>query len=174
MEITNYTELVTNMETVKKLVNKTIECSKDYTDSKKSDILYQMIYYIHKTLRHIITLSQGEREIVVSYIMKYIRGILAIDSGVWRIVNIGETQIRVKFNRFSGDGLEVFMNEHDCVFAKQHISDQGLEYLIKYWDETKEGIDAGIKEGVYMINRGKQEALKKQLELHEAVKNFKV
>ena len=34
--------------------------------------------------------------------------------------------------------------------------------------------DAGIKEGMYMINRGKQDALKKQLELHEVVKNFKI
>lgn len=174
MEITDYTELVTNMETVNKLVNKTIECSKDYTDSKKGDILYQMIYYIHKTLQHIITLGQDERRIVVSYIMKYIRGTFAIDSGDWRIANIGETQIRVRFDRFNGDGLEVFMHEYDCVFTKQHVSDQGLKYLIRYWDETKEGIDAGIKEGMYMINRGRQEALKKQLELHEAVKNFKV
>ena len=174
MEITSYKELIDNMEQVNALVNKTIECSKDYTDAKKDDILYQMIYYIHKTLQHIITLNYDERKIVVSYIMKYIRGTFAIECGNWKIANIGETQVKVWFDRFDGDNVSVYMHEYDCAFIKQRLSDKGLQYLIRYWDETKEGIDAGIKEGMYMINRGKQEALKKQLELHEAVKNFKI
>ena len=174
MEITSYKELIDNMEQVNTLVNKTIECSKDYTDSKKDDILYQMIYYIHKTLQHIITLNDNERGIIVSYIMKYLRGTFLIESGNWRVANIGETQIKVSFGRFDGDSLAVYMHEYDCVFVKQLLSDHGLKYLIRYWDEIKEGIDAGIKEGMYMINRGKQEALKKQLELHEAIKNFKI
>ena len=173
MEITSYKALIDNMDAVNTLVNKTIECSKDYTDSKKDDIIFQMVYYIQGVLKDIMKLDTNERGIIVSYIMKYIRGTLSIESGDWRTI-CGNTQIKVSFDRFDGDNLRVFMHEYDCVFDKLNISDQGLKYLIKYWDETKEGIDAGIKEGMYMINRGKQEALKKQLELHEAVKNFKI
>ena len=174
MEITSYKELIDNMEQVNALVNKTIECSKDYTNSKKGDIVFQMVYYIQGVLKDIMKLDTNERGIIVSYIMKYIRGTLSIESGNWRIANIGETQIKVSFSRFDGDNLAVYMHEYDCAFAKQLLSDHGLKYLIRYWDEIKEGIDTGIKEGMYMINRGKQEALKKQLELHEAIKNFKI
>ena len=173
MEITSYKALIDNMEAVNTLVNKTIECSKDYTDSKKDDIIFQMVYYIQGILKDIMKLDAKERSLIVSYIMKYIKGTFDIESGNWRTIH-GDTQIKVSFNRFDGDNLRIFMHEYDCVFDKSNISDKGLKYLIKYWDETKEGIDAGIKEGMYMINRGKQEALKKQLELHEAIKNFKI
>ena len=173
MEITNYKELINNMEVVNKLVNKTIECSKDYTDSKKGDIIDQMVSYISKTLSDISKLNNSDRQIVVSYIMKYLTGVFKISSGPFGGDGEGAT-IQIFFNRFDGDGIRAYSYGSEYWYERKKISDQGLKYLIKYWDETKEGIDAGIKEGMYMINRGKQDALKKQLELHEAIKNFKI
>lgn len=45
---------------------------------------------------------------------------------------------------------------------------------MKCWDETKDSIHEGIKEGFYMLNLGRKSALEKQLKFHEAVKNFKI
>ena len=120
MEITSYKELIGNMEQVNALVNKTIECSKDYTDSKKGDIIFQMAYYIQGVLKDVMKLDAKERGLIVSYIMKYIRGTFNIESGDWRTI-CGNTQIKVSFDRFDGDNLRVFMHEYDCVFDKLNM-----------------------------------------------------
>jgi hypothetical protein len=173
MDIISYEGLIANMEMVNKLVNKTIECSKDYTDSKKSDVIDQMVSYISNTLSDISMLNNNDRQIVVSYIMKYLKGVFKISSGPFGGNGEGAT-IQIFFDRFDGDLIRVYSYSSEYWYERKSISDKGLQYLIKYWDETKECINTGIKEGIYMINRGRQEALKKQLELHEAVKNFKV
>lgn len=118
MEIMNYEAMVANFNAVNKLVNKTIECSKDYTDSQKGDIIDQMISYIVNTLSDISTLDINDRRIVVSYIMKYLKGGFKISSGPFGGDGEGAT-IQIFFDRFDGDLIRVFSYESDHWFSKK-------------------------------------------------------
>lgn len=173
MEIMNYNQMLENANAVKVLVNKTIECSKDYTDSKKGDIVEQMVEYIQRTLSVVCALEKRERNVVIGYIMKYLHNGLRIISGPFGGDGEGAA-IQIFFNRFSGDLIRAYVCEDGYWFSQKKISDKGLECLIECWSQTKEDIDTGIKEGVYMLNLGKKSELEKQLKLHEAVKNFKI
>lgn len=173
METMNYNQMLENANTVKILVNKTIECSKDYTDSKKDDIVDQMIEYIQRTLSGVCTLNQKDRDVIIGYIMKYMNNGMCISSGPF--CGEGEAAaIQISFNRFDGDLIRAYACEYGYWFSERKISDKGLECLIGRWEDTKKCIDVGIKEGVYMLNCGKKTALEKQLKFHEAVKNFKI
>ena len=173
MEVMNYNQMLENANAVKVLVNKTIECSKDYTDSKKDDIVEQMVEYIQRTLSGACALEKHERTVVIGYIMKYLHNGLRISSGPFGGDGKGAC-IQIFFNRLSGDLVRAYVCESGYWFSQKQISDKGLECLIECWSQIKEGIDAGIKEGVYMINLGKKGELERQLKLHDAVKNFKI
>lgn len=173
METMNYQAIIANYEVVKALTNKTIECSKDYTDSKKGDIIDQMVEWISSTLSDISVLDNHALNVIISYVMKYLKGTFHISSGPFCGDGEGAT-IQIFFNRFNGDLIRAYSYGSDYWFSTKNISDQGLQYLIKHWDGIKDDIHTGIKEGVYMLNKGRQSALEKQLELHEAIKNFQI
>lgn len=173
MEIVNYEALLANANAVKALVNKTIECSKDYTDSHKDGILRQMIEYLHKTLQHIASLDLETRKLIISYIRKYMLSLLVFEAKDYLINGLTAT-IRIKFDKFDGDLVDVYLTENCYWFEREYISDKGLKFLINRWQEIKKGIDAGIREAMDMINRSKESQLKSQLALHEAIKNFQV
>jgi hypothetical protein len=66
------------------------------------------------------------------------------------------------------------MNEDGYWKSQHQVNDDCLEYLIERWNEYKQYLDKGIKDAVAKINSDNQYNLKKQLKLHEAVKNFTV
>ena len=53
MEIMNYAEMIENAKVINTLASKTIECSKDYTDSRKGDIIDQMMEYLALTVQDV-------------------------------------------------------------------------------------------------------------------------
>ena len=173
MEIMNYNQMVENLKAIEILSRKTIECSKDYVDTQKGRILDQMAEYIYKTLKDIMTLDVKQQSVVISYIMKYVRGIFSIKSSNYLINGLTAT-VQISFTRFNQDRIELYMKHDGYWFEHNNLTDEGLKYLIRYWDEAKEGMHAGIKEGMHMLSIGSQSALKNQLELHNAVKNFKI
>ena len=171
MEIMNYKEMLVNASAVQALVNKTIECSKDYVESRESDIIENMIQYIYLTLKdamshHLITQN------FILEVDKYLRGNLWLSIGPFGGDGEGAV-IQVHFSRF-GSVIRYFMNEHGFWKSQHHVNDDCLEYLIGHWNEYKQYLDRGIKDAVAKINSDNQYNLKRQLKLHEAVKNFKV
>lgn len=173
MEIMNYNQMVENLKAIEVLSRKTIECSQDYVDTQKGGILDQMAEYIYKTLKDIMTLDIEKQSVVMSYIMKYVRGIFSIQSSNYLVNGLTAT-VKISFTRFNQDRIELYMKHDGYWFEYEKLTDEGLRYLIRYWDEAKEGIHAGIEEGMHMLSIGHQSALKSQLALHDAVKNFKI
>jgi hypothetical protein len=171
MEIMNYSQMLENANAVKVLVNKTIECSKDYTDLRKDDVIEQMINYIYHTFKSAMELNMVTKEFLLE-VDKYLRGNLWLTCGPFGGVGQG-AKLQVHFSR-SDTIIRYFMNEDGYWKSQHQVNDDCLEYLIERWNEYKQYLDKGIKDAVAKINSDNQYNLKKQLKLHEAVKNFTV
>lgn len=170
MEIMNYAEMLSNANVIKALANKTIECSKDYTDSRKDDIIDQMMEYIAETVSDVL-----ESEV-------------DLDREFWEKAN--QTP-HITFGRFGGDGasarlqfwyntgkdgtyIRVYFNEIGYWYAAKEISDTGLKSLIDGWPRIKQSFHIAITNGINAANRSLNNKVIEQLALHEAVKNFKI
>jgi hypothetical protein len=171
MEIMNYSEMLVNASAVQALVNKTIECSKDYVESRENDIIESMIEYIYLTFKdamknHLVTSK------FILEVDKYLRGNLWLTVGPFG--GDGEGAImQVHFNRFDSI-IRYYMNEHGFWKSQHRVNDHCLEYLIERWNEYKQDLDRGIKDAVAKTNSDNRYNLERQLKLHEAVKNFRV
>lgn len=168
MEIMNYSQMIENSKLVNALANKTIECSKDYVDSRKDDIIDQMMEYLALTVEDVFA---SGIDLDRSFCEKACRG------------------YGLSFGRFGGDGegarlqfwynqyetyIRVYFNETGYWYSAKNISNIGLKNLINNWDEYKKSWNNAIKSGINYVNSSKAYELKKQLELHEAVKNFQI
>ena len=85
MEIMNYKEMLVNASAVQALVNKTIECSKDYVESRESDIIESMIQYIYLTLKDAMSNGLVTSEFILE-IDKYLRGNLWLTIGPFGVM----------------------------------------------------------------------------------------
>ena len=168
MEIMNYAEMIENSKIINALASKTIECSKDYVDSRKDDIIDQMMEYLALTVQDVF--ASG----------------LDLDNHFCAKADRGHG---LTFGRFGGDGegarlqfffsqygmhIRVYFNESGHWYSQKQISDEGLKNLINNWHEYKTSWNQAITNGINYVNSSKSRALKKQLELHEAVKNFQI
>lgn len=169
MEIMNYNEMLENANAVKVLVNKTIECSKDYTDCKKSDVVEQIIEWIAATLDDVL-----HDDICYDKDFQHRAGFHS----------------PLSFGRYGGDGtgaIVQFFFAHEGTHIRAYfsrtghwlgsnvqITDNGLKTLIHQWPSMKQNILDGIKCGISHHNHTLEYRLSKQLELHDAIKNFKI
>lgn len=168
MEIMNYKEMLVNAKLVQELTAKTIECSKDYVDSQKTNIIDQMMDYVARLINPILKSN------------------IDIDTAFSRIV---VNMDHLMFASFGGDGkgaraqfhfkcngtyIRCYFNEIGYWYTAKDIDDPGLKYLLDHWEEYKKEWDRGIQCKIDGINATNSRKLQKQLELHEAVKNFKV
>lgn len=170
MEIMNYAEMIENASLIKALANKTIECSKDYTDSRKDDIVDQMMEYLALTVQ----------DVLVSGIDK---------EKAFR--NQADQGYGLRFGDFGGDGrgarlqfwyntggngayIRAYFNEEGYWYSAKQISDNGLRGLIRDWPEYKSSWNEAITNGINAVNKDLEYKLAEQLKLHEAVKNFKI
>lgn len=171
MEIMNYAEMVNNAKTINYLAQKTIQCSQDYVESKKNDILEQMMEYIYVTLRDFMSSGLVYNK-SAHYISKYLCGMLYVRTGAYAGDGTGAC-IQVYYS--SGGGvLRVYMNEEGFWFSQCGIDEQAFEYLVRTWSEFKINLDKGLRETIEKINRKNQIDVERQLALHEVVKNFQV
>lgn len=171
METMNYNQMLENANAVKVLVNKTIECSKDYTDLRKDDVIEQMINYIYHTFKNAMELNMVTKEFLLD-VDKYLRGNLWLTCGPFGGDGKG-AQLQVHFSRFDGV-IRYFMNENGYWVSQHQITDDMMRYLIERWEEYKEYLDQGIKDAIAATNKTNQYKLSQQLKLHDAIKNFKV
>ena len=167
MEIMNYNQMLENANAVKVLVNKTIECSKDYTDVKSGDVLEQIAQYISETISDIL------------------HDPICFDTTFTCNASGGG----LSFGKYGGDGsgaqaqfffsregthLRLYFNAIGYWWADKKISDNGLKYLIKEWSFMKKHMNYALKRGIDCCNEKLSTELSRQLELHDAIKNFKV
>ena len=170
MEIINYAEMLDNANLIKALANKTIECSKDYTDSRKDDIVDQMMEYLALTVQDV--LASG----------------IDLDRTFCEQANRGQG---ISFARFGDDGtgarlqfwynsgsngayIRAYFNEEGYWYSAKEISDSGLNSLIDGWPSMKQSWNTAITNGINAANRNLNHRVTEQLALHEAVKNFKI
>jgi hypothetical protein len=171
MEIMNYNEMLVNASAVKALVNKTIECSKDYVESRENDIIEGMIRYIYLTLKDAMENHLITKEFILE-VDKYLRDNLWLTIGPFGGDGTG-AELQVHFSRF--DSVIRYFMDKDGFWRSQHrVNDDFLKYLIDHWDQYKINLDKGIRDAIAKINSMNQYNLKRQLELHEAVKNFQI
>lgn len=171
MEIVNYESLLENANAVKTLVDKTIECSKDYTDLRKDDIIEQMIDYIYHTLKNAMELNMITREFMINLDSR-LRNNLWLTCGPFGGDGRG-AKLQVHFSRFDGV-IRYFMNENGYWVSQHQVTDDMIRYLIGHWEKYKQYLDQGIKDAIDAANRNNQYKLNQQLKLHEAIKNFQV
>lgn len=167
MEIMNYKEMLVNASAVKVLVNKTIECSKDYTTIKSNDVLEQIAEYIAGTLSDIL-----HDPIISDFTF---RGYAV--SNHLSFANYGGAgkgaQAQFFFSH-EGTHLRLYFNAIGHWWADKIVTDNGMKSLIRDWPEIKRQINEGLKRGIDQHNKQLSSQLSRQLELHEAVKNFRV
>lgn len=170
MEIMNYAEMLNNANLIKALANKTIECSKDYTDSRKDDIIDQMMEYIAETVSDVF--ESG----------------IDLNGAFWQKAN---QMPNFTFGRFGGDGdgaklqfwyntghtgtyIRTYFKDEEYWYANKEISDAGLKSLIDNWPHIKQSFNIAIRNGINAANRHLNDRVSEQLALHEAVKNFQI
>ena len=61
MIVMDYSEMINNANIIKDLANKTIECSKDYTDSRSDDIIEQMMVYLEEIVKDVFASNYDRR-----------------------------------------------------------------------------------------------------------------
>jgi hypothetical protein len=171
MEIMNYNQMLENANAVKVLVNKTIECSKDYTDLRKDDIIEQMIGYIYHTLKSAMELNMITKEFILN-VDSRLRDNLWLTCGPFGGDGY-RAQLQVHFSRFGG-AIRYFMNEDGYWVSQHNVTDDMIRYLIERWERYKQYLDQGIKDAIAATNNANQYRLSQQLKLHDAIKNFKV
>ena len=167
MEIMNYNKMLENANAVKVLVNKTIECSKDYTDIKSNDVLEQIAEYIANTLSDILHDPICQDTTFRSHAM----------CGCLSFANYGGAGSGAQAQFFfadEGTHLRLYFNAIGHWWSEKIVTDNGLEKLIKMWPEIKQHIDRGLKHGINCYNDSLSSKLSRQLELHDAIKNFQV
>ena len=171
MEIMNYNQMLKNANAVKVLVDKTIECSKDYTDLRKDDIIEQMINYIYHSLKDAMKLNMITSEFLLT-VDSRLRDNLWLTCGPCG-GDGKNAQLQVHICRF-GSVIRYFMNENGYWVSQHQVSDEMLRYLIERWERYKQYLDQGIREAIDAANQNNQYKLTQQLKLHEAIKNFQV
>ncbi len=172
MEIMNYAEMVKNAQIINILSQTTIQCSRDYVASKEQDIIHQMMQYIYCTLRDVMRSDLISNKDFILHIQSYLRGNLWISTGPFG-GDGSDAQIQVHFSRF-GSILRVFMNDEGYWFSQHIINEDCLKYLINNWESFKINLDKGLQDAIRQVNKENQCAVQRQLNLHEAVKNFKI
>lgn len=172
MEIMNYEEMVNNAKIINTLAQKTIQCSRDYVESKKDDILEQMMGYIYLTLKDVMSSDLVYDKEFSSYLSKYLCGKLYITTG--RFGGDGEGAVLQAFYHRNEGTLRVYMNDEGFWFSQCSIDESAFGYLVTSWEEFKRDLDRGLKEAIEKNNKRNQYKVKRQLELHEAVKNFQI
>lgn len=167
MEIMNYNQMLENANAVKVLVNKTIECSKDYTDIKSDDVLEQIAEYIAETISDIlhdpICSNHTFRRYAASNHLSFAN-----------YGGSGESAQAQFFFSHEGTLLRVYFNAIGHWWADKKVTDNGLKYLIKEWPLMKRRMNDALKRGIDCYNETLSTQLTRQLELHDAIKNFKV
>ena len=167
MEIMKYNQMLENANAVKVLVNKTIECSKDYTDIKSDDVLEQIAQYIASTISDILHDPICKDTTFRNYAQ--------CDSLSFGNYGGDGTGAQAQFF-FSCEGthLRLYFNAIGHWWADKKVSDNGLKALIRNWPEMKQHIDRGIKNGINRYNERLSTQLSRQLELHDMIKNFQI
>ena len=172
MEIMNYAEMINNAKIINALAQKTIQCSRDYVESKKDNILEQMMIYIHLTLKDVMSSDLVYDIEFSSYLHKYLCGKLYVSAG--RYGDDGEGAVIQVFFKGSNGVLRVYMNEEEFWFSQCSIGEETFAYLVKTWNEFKRDLDRGLQEAIEKFNKKNQIKVERQLDLHEAVKNFQI
>lgn len=171
MEIMNYNQMLENANAVKVLVNKTIECSKDYTDIKSDDVLEQIAEYIAETISDILhdPICQDVR------FCNHVNGggLSFGQYGSLSTARAGGANAQFFFS-YEGTHLRLLFNPIGYWWEDKTVSNNGLKRLIKDWPEYKQQMNNAIQAGINHYNERLATELSRQLELHEAVKNFKV
>lgn len=167
MEIMNYNQMLENANAVKVLVNKTIECSRDYTDIKSDDVLEQIAEYIANTISDILHDPICSDQTFRNY---------ASGGGLSFAKYGGDGKGAQAQFFFSTEGthLRLYFNTIGHWWADKKVTDNGLKYLIREWPEIKQQINRSLKRGIDRHNEQLASQLSRQLELHDAIKNFKV
>jgi hypothetical protein len=167
MEIMNYNQMLENANAVKVLVNKTIECSKDYTDIKTDDVLDQIAQYLANTISDIL-----HDPICSDRTFRHDSSNGYLSFGAYGGAGTGaQAQF---FFACGGTILRIYFSAIGYWWADKTITDAGMRSLIKDWPGIKQYIHDGINRGIKAHNNKLSKELSKQLELHEAIKNFKV
>ena len=168
MIVMNYSEMLHNASVVKRLANKTIECSQDYIDSQKDDIVDQMMDYLMETVRDVLA-SDIHLDSDFRKIARYGHGLSFADFG-----GDGTGAAMQFFYNNCGTYVRVFFNENGYWYADKKITNYGLQNLIKDWPVYKQSWSGAIANGIQSVNQRLSQKLAAQLELHEAVKNFQI
>ena len=167
METMNYNQMLENANVVKVLVNKTIECSKDYTDIKSEDVLDQIAEYIANTISDIL----HDPICTDTTFRNYASG------GGLSFANYGGegkgAQAQFFFSS-EGTHLRIFFNAIGYWWADKKVTDNGIKGLIKCWPEIKRQMNNALKCGIDRHNEQLSSQLSRQLELHDMIKNFKI
>lgn len=167
MTIMDYNQMLENAGAVKVLVNKTIECSKDYTNTKSNDVLEQIAEYIAEILSDIL------HDPIISD--STFRGYAASNHlSFANYGGAGEGAQAQFFFSHEGTHLRLYFNAIGYWWADKIVTDNGLKSLIRQWPEIKHQINEGLQRGIDRHNKHLASQLSRQLELHDAIKNFKV
>ena len=169
MEIMNYLEMLENAETVKKLTEKTIECSKDYVESRKTDVIDQMLEYIMNTLSDIL-----HSDLINSHVFRrqanLSKGLSFSSFGTSR----GPASVQFFYNNGDGTYLRAYFTQQGYWCEQNNLSQSSLSCLIKEWPEYKTSWKNNLKWAINAVNERASKDLAKQLEIHETIKNFTV
>ena len=145
MEIMNYNQMLENANAVKILVNKTIECSKDYTDIKSNDVLEQIAEYIAKTISDILHDPICSDSTFHTY---------ACGGGLnfARYGGDGKGAQAQFFFSHEGTHLRLYFNATGYWWADKKVTANGLKYLIKEWSFIKRRMNDALKRGIDCYN----------------------
>lgn len=168
MEIMNYSQMIENSNIITALANKTIECSKDYVESRKDDIIDQMMEYLALTVSDIFA---SGIDLDSHFSAKASRG-YGLSFGSFGGDGTG-ARLQFWYNQY-GMYIRAYFNESGYWYTGKSISDTGLKNLIDNWDAYKRSWNDAITNGIQHVNSHKTHQLEKQLKLHEAVKNFQI
>ena len=172
MEIMNYNQMLENANAVKVLVNKTIECSKDYTDIKSEDVLDQIAEYIANTISDILHDPICQEPTFYNHVNG--GGLSFGRYGSLRTPRASGTNAQFFFS-CEGTHLRLLFNPTiGYWWEDKKVSDNGLKRLIKDWPVMKQQMNRAIQAGINHHNERLSTDLSRQLELHDAIKNFQV
>ena len=170
MEIMNYNQMLENANAVKVLVNKTIECSKDYTDIKSDDILDQIAEYIANTISDILHDPICKDPTFYNHVKGG-----GLSFGRYGSVSQKAAGANAQFF-FSCEGthLRLLFNPIGYWWEDKKVTDNGLQCLMRDWPVMKKQMDHAIQAGINHHNERLSTELSRQLKLHDAIKNFQV
>lgn len=171
MEIMNYNQMLENANAVKVLVNKTIECSKDYTDIKSEDVLDQIAEYIAETISDILHDPICQESSFCNYAKG--GGLSFGKYGSLSTARAGGANAQFFFS-CEGTHLRLLLSPIGYWWEDKKVSDNGLKHLMKNWPEYKRQMNEAIQRGINHHNERLSRELSRQLDLHDAIKNFKV